>query len=627
VALVPGQTIEQSLATSLSGRRILLILDNCEHVIDAAAALTRKIVEQCGEATVLATSREALMADGERIFPVPSLGVGDGSSPAVELFIDRARALAADLDVERDESAIREICRRLDGIPLAIELAAARTRTISPAQIREKLDDRFRLLTGGMRGALDRHQTLRQAVQWSYDLLSPAEQALLARASTFAGGFSVEAAEKVCAGGVVEAFDVLDLLDSLVRKSLMTVERSGAVMRYGLLETIRQFAEERRDGTGEAESARLRHAEYFAEDSDVYFQIWRSSRQAEAHDWLDREMDNLRFAFAWAKGSGEIDIAVRIASNVGDMARFRLRDEAAAWPEQILEAARAARHRRLAILLTWAASAAWSFGELDKGRRFGEEAIALVGEKNFDPFVWAFTDLALIALMSGDPSRAVEFARAGAAHKADRRDRMCLVTLLYILCLAGHADEARTMADEVVAAAEAAGVPSAIALAWLAKAEALAESDQKEALRAYERAAFVARQSGAKLFLTVIIPKLAATLLRLGDAKAALLGFREMLESSAGSRDFAVLSQGLGNLVVLFERLGRPKTAAILNEVASRILGNNAFVPELAEASLRVSQALGKAALEAASTLGATMSASDANAFALAEISKALEPP
>ena len=130
-----------------------------------------------------------------------------------------------------------------------------------------------------------------------------------------------------------------------------------------------------------------------------------------AHEWLNREMDNLRFAFAWTKGSGDIDVAARIASNVGDMARFCLRDEAAAWPEQILEAASAAGHRRLTILLTWAASAAWSLGELDKGRRFGEEAIAFVGNPNHDPFVWAFTDLAFIALMSGDPSRAAELAR------------------------------------------------------------------------------------------------------------------------------------------------------------------------------------------------------------------------
>ena len=193
----PGQTIEQGLVTSLAGRRLLLIFDNCEHLIDAAASLAHRIVTQCAQVTILATSREALMIDGERILPVPSLGFPEGApSPAVELFVDRARAVAAEFEPTGDEAAIREICRRLDGIPLAIELAAARTRTMSPAQIRDNLNARFRLLTGGMRGALERHQTLRHAVQWSYDLLSPAERALLARASVFAGGFTREAAER-----------------------------------------------------------------------------------------------------------------------------------------------------------------------------------------------------------------------------------------------------------------------------------------------------------------------------------------------------------------------------------------------------------------------------------------------
>src|SRR5262249_8670147 len=159
----------------------------------------------------LATSREALMVDGERIWPVPSLGFNNGAqSPAVALFTDRARAVAPDFDAASDIAATSEICRRLDGIPLAIELAAARVRAMSPAQIRDRLNERFRLLTGGARRALERHQTLRHAVQWSYDLLTAQERTVLARASVFYGGFSLEAAESVCAGREIAAFDVLD---------------------------------------------------------------------------------------------------------------------------------------------------------------------------------------------------------------------------------------------------------------------------------------------------------------------------------------------------------------------------------------------------------------------------------
>ena len=199
------------------------------------------------------------------------------------------------------------------------------------------------------------------------------------------------------------------------------------------------------------------------------------------------------------------------------------------------------------------------------------------------------------------------------------------MTLLYILTLAGHADEARTTADDVVATAEAAAVPVSIALAWLAKAEALAERDPRSALRAYEYAASVASQAGAKMFLAVIVPKLAATLLRFGDKKAALRGFREMLENLGGSRDLAVLSQGLGNLVVLFVRLGRPEAAAVLTGAAGRIVGSTAFVPELPDAVSRVRRALGEAALAQASTRGASMSPSDINAFARAEIDGTLQ--
>jgi predicted ATPase len=621
-----GQTIEQGLLTSLVGRRLLLILDNCEHLIEAAASLAHRIVTQCPQVTMVATSREALMIAGERVVAVPPLGFAEGlRSPAIELFVDRARAVAADVDPVRDEAAIREICSSLDGIPLAIELAAARTRTMSPAQIRDNLNSRFRFLTGGMRGALKRHQTLRDVVQWSFDLLSPAERALVARASVFSGGFTGEAAEGVCSGGGIQSFEILDLLDSLVRKSLMTVERSAAGMRFRLLETIRQFADERLHELGEATATRLQHARFFTEDSDANFRMWLSPRQLEAHEWLDREMDNLRSAFNWARDNAQEDLAARIASNVGDMARFRLRDEAANWAEEILDAARAIRHQRLTVLLTWAASSAWSVGHLEEGRRYAEEAIALMGDPGYDVFVWAFTDLAFIALMQGDANRAIELVRAGAEREEDQRDRMCLATLLYMLTLTGRAEEARTIADETVTAVEAAGVPCSIALAWLAKAEVLRESDPAASLNAYERAAGFARESGNRLFLTIVTPKLAAMLMRHGDVKAALRGSREMLEGSIGSRDLALVSQGLGNLIVLFERLGRVSAAVTLTGALSRIVGSNAFVPELSETASRLQRSLSTLDFEAATKLGAVMSALDANEFALAEISRALQ--
>src|SRR5581483_10515650 len=178
---------------------------------------------------------------------------------------------------------------------------------------------------------------------------------VLSRASVFYSGFTLEAAEQVCAGDEVEPADILDICDQLVRKSLVTVDRAGGGIRYGLLETIRQFGEEQLVNQAESERVRARHARYFAEDSSIKFRLWLSPDQLAAYHWLDHEIDNLRAAFRWALDHADIDSAATIASNVGDMARFRAREEAALWAEEVVDAARTARHRRLGVLLTWAA--------------------------------------------------------------------------------------------------------------------------------------------------------------------------------------------------------------------------------------------------------------------------------
>jgi predicted ATPase len=231
---------------------------------------------------------------------VPSLAVHGPDSAALKLFVDRARAVAPDFQLNPEAVAVEEICKRLDGIPLAIELAAARVRAMSASQIRDRLAERFRLLTGGARRTLERHQTLRNAVQWSYDLLSDLERLVLARASVFAGGFTLKAAEAVCSGGAASPHDILDLLESLVRKSLINVDRGASVLRYVMLETIRQFAEDQCAAIGERDAALLRHAQFFAAESDSQFKTWLSPHQASAYEWLDRELDNLRAAFRWA---------------------------------------------------------------------------------------------------------------------------------------------------------------------------------------------------------------------------------------------------------------------------------------------------------------------------------------
>jgi predicted ATPase/class 3 adenylate cyclase len=314
----PGLTVAQSIAEASVGRARLLVLDNCEHVLEAAAGLVELVLSRAPTVRILATSREGLGVPGEHLWPLPSLDAAGRESEAVTLFIDRARAVAPAFTLARqaDIEAVLDICQRLDGIPLAIELAAARMVSMSPADVAVRLRDRFRLLSGSRRG-VERHQTLRNAVQWSYDLLDEHERTLLDRCSVFAGGFGVEAAVAIAGGGELDDYAVLDLLDSLVRKSLLTVERGeDGHARYGMLETIRRFADERLGLAGLAAEVRDRHGRYYSQ----------AAQEAESHleereqvTWLDRLQDdegNLRVALRHLEEEGAWEEGCRMATSL-----------------------------------------------------------------------------------------------------------------------------------------------------------------------------------------------------------------------------------------------------------------------------------------------------------------------
>jgi len=249
----PGMSVSETVAAALEGRTRLLVFDNCEHVRDAAADLVESILAQSATVRILATSREGLGIPDEQVWLVPSLDLGAGiDSAAVDLFVERARSVASGFSMATTDEAeaVIEICRRLDGIPLAIELAASRLLSMTVAELRDRLDDRFRLLVGSRRG-LERHHTLRHAVAWSYDHLDDAEKSLLARCSVFAGGFDLPAACAV--GDCGDDLATLDLLDALVRKSLVVADRTSERTRFSMLETIRQFADEQLMTSGAAE--------------------------------------------------------------------------------------------------------------------------------------------------------------------------------------------------------------------------------------------------------------------------------------------------------------------------------------------------------------------------------------
>ncbi len=307
----PGTALTQTLSDSLHSKQMLLLLDNCEHVLDAVASLTNALLIKCSGVKVFGSSREGLGIAGETGYRVPSLSIPDLRRPtttetvvqfeSARLFVERAVAAKPGFLVTSENAqALASICNRLDGIPLAIELAAARVRSLTPAELERRLDDRFRILTGGSRTALPRQQALRAMIDWSYDLLEDNLKALLARLAVFMGGWTLEAAEMVCAGGSVEEWEMLDLLTALCDKSLVTAEECGQATRYRILETVRQYAREKLASQPEGTRLRRGHRDYFLGVAEEAKSNLAGPEQAAWLERLETEHDNLRQALAFS---------------------------------------------------------------------------------------------------------------------------------------------------------------------------------------------------------------------------------------------------------------------------------------------------------------------------------------
>ena len=315
-----GRPVLEALVKFVKDRHLLLVLDNCEHLAHGCAELAKQLLESGPRMKILASSRERLNSRGEKAYPLAPLAVplprqkltrdALEQFAAVRLFVDRAKAAQTSFELtDQNAEAVIEICHQLDGIPLAIELAAARTRAMSVDKIAGRLNDRFRLLRGGDRTALPRQQTLRALIDWSYDLLTDEERALFRRLAVFAGGFTLEAAEKVGADGTLEERDVLDLLMQLVEKSLVALDANSE--RYRMLETVRQYAQERLEQSGEMDAARSRHLHFYLGLVETASPELAGPKQTDALDRLDRERENITAAHAWcdhAKDGGEIGL-------------------------------------------------------------------------------------------------------------------------------------------------------------------------------------------------------------------------------------------------------------------------------------------------------------------------------
>ncbi len=344
----PQRPVIDMLCDYLRDKRMLILLDNCEHLVDACAQMANKILQVAPHVRILASSREALGIAGEVTYRVPSLGLPDvarlpsieslSQYEAVKLFIERAVSAAPTFTVTNENAPfVAQICQRLDGIPLAIELAAAKIRVLNVEQIARRLDDLFHLLRGGSRTALGHHQTLRAAIDWSYNLLPVDEQVFFKRLSIFAGGWTLEAAESVCSDGDVDLDDVLDLLEHLINKSLVIVDEGPHETRYRFLETIRKYASEKLLESGESQTLRDKHLEYFlslAETASPHL------IRPEQLDWLARleaDYENLRTALHWAVGRPSAEPALRLTGALGFY--WNMRDylvEGVQWMDQAL---------------------------------------------------------------------------------------------------------------------------------------------------------------------------------------------------------------------------------------------------------------------------------------------------
>jgi predicted ATPase/class 3 adenylate cyclase len=374
----PGRTLTETLISFLSARPMLLMLDNCEHLIAACACLADALLRGCPRLQILATSREVLAVPGESVYRVPSLSFPERQEPlpveeltryeAVRLLIERAVAIQPSFAVtDRNVAAAVQLCQQLDGIPLAIELAAARVKLLTVEQIASRLSDRFRLLTGGSRTVLPRHQTLRAAIDWSYELLSEGERVLLGRLSVFAGGWTLAAAEGICSGDGIEEWEVLELLGQLVDKSLVVAEEQGEEVRYRLLETIRQYGHEKLQASEEADALRDQHRD------------WHLTMAEQAKLDLGADHGNLEAALEWSMQRGDAEAALRLGEALHGFwyprgylreARERL-EKALSLPGA--EAPTAERARALARAGYWACR----LGDYQGARELLEGALAI----------------------------------------------------------------------------------------------------------------------------------------------------------------------------------------------------------------------------------------------------------
>jgi len=637
----PGTTLADSVVDHLRTRKLLLVLDNCEHLLDAAGGLAESIIHGCPNVRMIATSREGLAVDGERMRPLRSLSMPDPSDPppvvaatdSATLFVDRACTARPEFTIdESNAAAVAEICRRLDGIPLAIELAAARVVSMNPSEIAALVDERFRLLTGGRRTAVERHQTLRAAVDWSYSLLTEPEQQLFARLSVFSGSFTADDATAVVTGNGIDTWDVIDLIGSLVAKSMLTIDDdAGESLRYRALETMRQYGRERLEDADDPNVWRRRHATHYAAFAERAGAGILGPDELMWRPRVDAELDNLRAAVAWALDADDRDareLGVRIVAGLSDEANGGTSFDVTAWAERALPFVGELTPRHRAAVLTAAAWSALLRGDLALARERAEGAVREPGF-GFTTTI-GYVQLAYIASIEGDYGQVMDTLATALSlvdEHADLQDAALSRTTV-LIATAGmqtiggvDLDTVRVVAADALRSAHEAGHPTSIANALFACGLSTWRSDPDRAAPLLDESIALMRAGTNALVFPLILAVRALVATREGDDEGARAALREAVVSAHDRGDVPALVTTLeyGIQVWVF---GDAELAATVAGATSGALSAFSSLPYYEAAhrdeALAIARAeLGAAAYDLAAARGASMSLDELVAFVL----------
>jgi predicted ATPase/DNA-binding CsgD family transcriptional regulator len=586
---VPSQPVIDTLTAQLAERRLLIALDNCEHLLGACAELAGTLLGACPGVVILATSRESIGVEGEQSWRVPSLQVPQAELAvaafaeveAIQLFCDRARHVRPNFRLlDENAQAVATICRRLDGIPLAIELAAARVRLLTPQEIADAMRERFVLLTGGARTAMPRQRTLEASVDWSHDLLSTAEQTLFRRVSVFAGGWTLDGVEAVCAGGELEVAQILDLLASLVDKSLVQVEEQGAKTRYSLLETVRAYARQKLSDAAEAALVRNQHLDYHmrlaeSAEPDLY-----GARLEQLLGPLATELDNFRGALGWAVDAGCVEEALRLASALWLFfeARGHWREGKGHLESALAGEGASALPRAKALI------AVGHIGTIETDwvatRRVAEEALAIGREVGDEGTVGRALDLIGWALISLEPEAAMPVLEQSIAITRRLGDAWFLADALYragfLATVAGRLKAAPPLLQDALAVSRTAGNLLGVreSLTWLGL-NATLQCRFAEAEAMLEEALAQSRSLGDPLFAMFDLGALGFAKIRTGEWAAARAHIEESIALGARmAHDATPLMQWqLGLLEYATGELERAET--LMSEALPAARANN----------------------------------------------------